>query len=148
MKEVVKKRYLNSLMTGTVTRLRICIDYRKLNKATRKDQFPLSFIDQMLESFNNFLANLEKVLERCEQVNLVLNWEKCYFMAREGIVLGHLMSKRGIEVDKAKIEWNDVVAAPTNDAKVVIKLFKKVIFLRFGVPRVVINDGGSHFIAK
>jgi len=55
-------------------------------------------------NFNNCLANLEKLLERCEQVNLVLNWEKCHFMVREGIVLGHLVSERGIEVDKAKIK--------------------------------------------
>ena len=34
----------------------------------------------------------------------MLNWEKCHFMVREGIVLGHLVSERGIEVDKAKIE--------------------------------------------
>ena len=55
-------------------------------------------------SFDNCLANLEKVLERCEQVNLVLNWEKCHFMVREGIVLGHLVSERGIEVDKEKLK--------------------------------------------
>ena len=42
-------------------------------------------------SFDNCLANLEKVLERCEKVNLVLNWEKRHFMVREGIVLGHLV---------------------------------------------------------
>ena len=40
-------------------------------------------------SFHNFLANLEKVLQCCEESNLVLNWEKCHFMVQEGIVLGH-----------------------------------------------------------
>jgi hypothetical protein len=44
------------------------------------------------------------VLQRCEEKHLVLNWEKCHFMVREGIVLEHLMSERGIEVDRAKIE--------------------------------------------
>jgi len=165
----------------------MCIDYRKLSKATKKDHFPLPFIDEILErlanhsffcfldgysgyhqisihpddqsettftclcgtyayrtmsfglcnapiflqrcmmsifsdmiekimevfmddfsiygkSFDNCLENLDKVLQRCEEKHLVLNWKKCHFMVREGIVLGHLVSERGIEVDKAKIE--------------------------------------------
>ncbi|KAG7559399.1 Retrotransposon gag domain [Arabidopsis thaliana x Arabidopsis arenosa] len=45
-----------------------------------------------------------RVLTRCEETNLVLNWEKCHFMVREGIVLGHKISEKGIEVDKGKIE--------------------------------------------
>ena len=55
-------------------------------------------------SFDNCLENLRSVLVRCEETNLVLNWEKCHLMVQEGIVLGHLISVRGIEVDKAKIE--------------------------------------------
>ncbi|GKF43950.1 reverse transcriptase domain-containing protein, partial [Tanacetum coccineum] len=47
------------------------------------------------------------MLQRCEDTNLVLNWEKCHFMAKEGIVLGHKISMSGIEVDKAKV---DVIA--------------------------------------
>ena len=54
--------------------------------------------------FEDCLINLEKILERCVEVNLVLNWEKCHFMVKEGIVLGHIISERGIEVDKVKIE--------------------------------------------
>jgi hypothetical protein len=50
------------------------------------------------------LANLEIVLQRCLEADLVLNWEKCHFLVQEGIVLGHLVSSRGIEVDKAKVE--------------------------------------------
>ncbi|KAK0577054.1 hypothetical protein LWI29_027266 [Acer saccharum] len=166
---------------------RVCIDYRKLNTATRKDHFPLPFIDQMLErlaghshysfldgysgynqiaiapkdqekttftcpfgtfayrrmsfglcnapgtfqrcmmsifsdmleeiievfmddfsvfgdSFDLCLHNLTLVLKRCEENNLVLNWEKCHFMVQQGIVLGHVISRKGIEVDKAKVE--------------------------------------------
>ena len=55
------------------------------------------------KTFDGCLENLEKVLQRCKEVDLVLNWEKCHFMVREGIVLGHRISERGIEVDYAKI---------------------------------------------
>ncbi|GJX15424.1 reverse transcriptase domain-containing protein [Tanacetum coccineum] len=152
------------ISTRLVTGWRVCIDYRKLNEATRKDHFPLPFMDQMIErlagnefycfldgfsgyfqipidpqdqektidsrarmelsrivtmevfmddfsvfgdSFDSCLSNLEKMLKRCEDTNLVLNWEKCHFMCREGIVLGHKISKSGIEVDRAKV---DVIA--------------------------------------
>ncbi|GJW43430.1 reverse transcriptase domain-containing protein [Tanacetum coccineum] len=47
------------------------------------------------------------MLKRCEDTNLVLNWEKCHFMCREGIVLGHKTSKSGIEVNRAIV---DVIA--------------------------------------
>ena len=49
------------------------------------------------KTFDGCLANLEKVLQRCKEVDLVLNWEKCQFMVREGIVLGHRVSERSIE---------------------------------------------------
>ncbi|GJU92634.1 putative ribonuclease H-like domain-containing protein [Tanacetum coccineum] len=55
------------------------------------------------DSFDSCLSNLEKMLKRCEDTNLVLNWEKCHFMCKEGIVLGHKISKSGIEVDHAKV---------------------------------------------
>ncbi|GJV69490.1 reverse transcriptase domain-containing protein [Tanacetum coccineum] len=59
------------------------------------------------DSFSSCLAHLDKMLQRCEDTNLVLNWEKCHFMVKEGIVLGHKISKNGIEVDRAKV---DVIA--------------------------------------
>nr|GEU38074.1 reverse transcriptase domain-containing protein [Tanacetum cinerariifolium] len=180
------------LMTGW----RVCIDYQKLKEATRKDHFPLPFMDQMLErlagneyycfldgfsgyfqipidpkdqenttftcpygtfaykrmpfglcnapdtfqrcimaifhdmieqtmevfmddflvfgdSFSTCLTNLEKMLKRCEDIKLALNWEKSHFMVKQGIVLGHKISKKGIEVDKAKIEVISKLPHPT-----------------------------------
>ncbi|GJZ56532.1 reverse transcriptase domain-containing protein [Tanacetum coccineum] len=55
------------------------------------------------DSFDSCLSNLEKMLKRCEDTNLVLSWEKYHFMCKEGIVLGHKISKAGIEVDRAKV---------------------------------------------
>jgi len=54
-------------------------------------------------SFDTCLESLDKVLNRCIQYNLVLNFEKCHFMVEQGIVLGYIISKKGIEVDPAKI---------------------------------------------
>ncbi|GKG48936.1 hypothetical protein Tco_0513083, partial [Tanacetum coccineum] len=44
------------------------------------------------------------MLKRCEDTNLSLNWEKSHFIVKEGIVLGHKISKSGLEVDRAKVE--------------------------------------------
>nr|GFA21235.1 retrovirus-related Pol polyprotein [Tanacetum cinerariifolium] len=64
-------------------------------------------------SFSTCLTNLEKMLKRCEDTKLALNWEKSHFMVKEGIVLGHKISKKGIEVDKAKIEVISKLPHPT-----------------------------------
>ncbi|KAK1631606.1 hypothetical protein QYE76_005921 [Lolium multiflorum] len=149
---------------------RMCIDFRKVNKVTKKDHYPLPFIDQMLERLSKnthfcfldgysgfsqiavkakdqekttftcpygtyayrrmpfglcnapatfqrcmsaiFHGFCESIVERCEETNLVLNWEKCHFMVNEGIVLGHKISERGIEVDRAKVEAIDKMPYP------------------------------------
>ena len=65
-------------------------------------------------SFEECLINLETVLHRCIDKNLVLNWEKCNFMVGSGIVQGHIISKKGIEVDKEKIELISKLPSPTN----------------------------------
>nr|XP_009776087.1 PREDICTED: uncharacterized protein LOC104225909 [Nicotiana sylvestris] len=65
-------------------------------------------------SFDDCLANLDKLLASYEETNLVLNWEKCHFMVGEGIILGHKISNNGIEVDKAKIEVISKLSPPTS----------------------------------
>nr|GEW43782.1 reverse transcriptase domain-containing protein [Tanacetum cinerariifolium] len=199
--DVIKKEVEKLLDAGLIYPIsdspwRVCIDYRKLNEATRKDHFPLPFMDQMLErlagneyycfldgfsgyfqipidpkdqekttftcpygtfaykqmpfglcnapgtfqrcmmmifhdmiertvevfmddflvfrnSFSTCLTNMENMLKRCEDTKLALNWEKSHFMVKEGIVLGHKISKKGIEVDKAKIEVISKLPHPT-----------------------------------
>nr|GEW58702.1 hypothetical protein [Tanacetum cinerariifolium] len=128
--EVIKKEVLKLLDAGLIYPIS---DSPWLNDAIRKDHFPLPFMDQMLErlagnkyycfldgflvfmddfsvfgnSFGTCLFHLDKMLKRCEDTNLCLNWEKSHFMVKEGIVLGHKISKNEIEVDKAKV---DVIA--------------------------------------
>nr|GEY62563.1 DNA-directed DNA polymerase [Tanacetum cinerariifolium] len=155
--DVIKKENEENelIPTRLVTGWRLCIDYRKLNEATRKDHFPLPFIDQMLEilagneyycfldgfsgcmlavfrdmvektmevfmddfsvirnSFENCLSRLDKMLQRCEDTKLCLNWEKSHFMVKEGIVLGHKISKNKIEVDKTKVDVITKLPHPT-----------------------------------
>nr|GEW18763.1 reverse transcriptase domain-containing protein [Tanacetum cinerariifolium] len=157
---VVENEENELIPTRLVTGWRVCIDYHKLNDATRKDHFPLPFMDQMLErlagnQYYCFLAVslgiskfpsirkirrkphslvhterlltaacllgyamhqarfIEKMLKRCEDTNLYLNWEKSHFMVKEGIVLDHKISKEGIEVDKAKVDVITKLPHPT-----------------------------------
>ncbi|GJS46810.1 reverse transcriptase domain-containing protein [Tanacetum coccineum] len=125
--------------TRLVTGWRVCIDYRKLNEATRKDHFPLPFMDQMLErnhqemyiyfldGFSGYFQipidpkDQQKTTFTCPYGTFayrrmpfglcnalgMFQRKKSHFMVKEGIVLGHKISKKGIEVDKAKI---DVIA--------------------------------------
>jgi hypothetical protein len=66
------------------------------------------------KTFVDCLANLDKVLTRCAEVDLVLNWEKCHFMVKQGIVPGHVISERGIQLDKAKVETVEQLPPPTD----------------------------------
>ena len=65
------------------------------------------------KSFDNCLENLRQALIKCEETNLVLNWEKCHFIVKEGIVFGHQISKRGIKVDRAKVETIEKLLPPS-----------------------------------
>ena len=73
------------------------------------DNFSVSGYD-----FSTCLGNLAMFLKRCKETDLVLNWEKCHFMVTEGTILGHKISSKGIEVDKAKIDVIEKLPPPTN----------------------------------
>nr|GEU81797.1 DNA-directed DNA polymerase [Tanacetum cinerariifolium] len=92
------------LVTGTFQRCVMAIFHDMIEKTIEvfMDDFSV-----FKNSFQNCLSHLEKMLKRCEDTNLCLNWEKGHFMVKEGIVLGHKISKNRIEVDKAKV---DVIA--------------------------------------
>ncbi|XP_023751188.1 uncharacterized mitochondrial protein AtMg00860-like [Lactuca sativa] len=81
------------------------------------ERFMEVFIDDFSvfrSSFEDCLSNLDLMLERCEKTNLVLNWEKCHFMVKEGILLGHKVSRMGIKVDRAKVDTIAKFPPPTN----------------------------------
>ncbi|RVX11554.1 Retrovirus-related Pol polyprotein from transposon 17.6 [Vitis vinifera] len=65
------------------------------------------------DAFDECLFNLEAVLNRHIEKDLVLNWEKCHFMVPQGIVLGHIISKKDVEVNKAKVELIVKLPSPT-----------------------------------
>nr|GEZ32100.1 hypothetical protein [Tanacetum cinerariifolium] len=64
-------------------------------------------------SFENCLSRLDKMLQRCEDTNLSLNWEKSHFMVKESIVIGHKISRNEIEVDRAKVDFIAKLPHPT-----------------------------------
>ncbi|GJY99504.1 reverse transcriptase domain-containing protein [Tanacetum coccineum] len=65
-------------------------------------------------SFDHCLNNVDKMIQCCEDAHLILNWEKCHFMVKEGIVLGHKVSEAGLKVNKAKIDVISKLLPPTN----------------------------------
>ncbi|GKD26956.1 reverse transcriptase domain-containing protein, partial [Tanacetum coccineum] len=75
------------------------------------------FMDEFFvfrNSFDNCLNNLDKMLQCCKDASLVLNWEKCHFMVKEGIVLRHKVSGADLEVDKAKSDVISKLPPSTN----------------------------------
>nr|GFA86610.1 reverse transcriptase domain-containing protein [Tanacetum cinerariifolium] len=84
---------------GTFQRCMLAIFHDMVEKAMEVFMEDFSVFGNSIE---NCLSRLDKMLQRCEDTNLCLNWEKSHFMVKEGIVLGHKISKNGIEVDKAK----------------------------------------------
>lgn len=55
-------------------------------------------------SFGDYIYKLDRVLQRCDDTNMILSWDNIHFMVREDIVLGHIVSQLSIEVDKVKVE--------------------------------------------
>ena len=64
-------------------------------------------------SCDDYLANLTRVLQRCREKNLTLNWKKCPFMVKKRFILGHVVSHDRIEVDRAKIDLISNLPTPT-----------------------------------
>nr|GEW32752.1 reverse transcriptase domain-containing protein [Tanacetum cinerariifolium] len=95
---------------GTFQRCMMAIFHDMIEKTMEVFMDDLSVFGN---SFQACLSYLEKMLKRCEDTNLCLNWEKSHFMVKEGIVLGHKISKEGIEVDKAKFYVITKLSHPT-----------------------------------
>nr|GEW37666.1 reverse transcriptase domain-containing protein [Tanacetum cinerariifolium] len=117
---VVENKDNELILTRLVTGWRVCIAYRKLNEATRKSgenhiHMPERFlIAACLLGYAMHQARFrERMLKRCEDTNLCINWEKSHFMVKEGIVLSHKISKQGIEVDKTKVDVITKLLHPT-----------------------------------
>nr|GEX18289.1 reverse transcriptase domain-containing protein [Tanacetum cinerariifolium] len=89
---------------GTFQRCMIAIFHDMIEKIMEVFMDDFSVLG---DSFSSCLSNLNKMLKRCEDTNLVLHWEKCHFMCKEGIILGHSISKSRIEFDREKV---DVIA--------------------------------------
>nr|GFA07873.1 reverse transcriptase domain-containing protein [Tanacetum cinerariifolium] len=87
--------------------LSVAGDHRKVQLIELNELLFMDDFSVFGNSFENCLSRLDKMLQRCEDTNLSLNWEKSHFMVKEGIVLGHKISKNGIEVNRAKV---DVIA--------------------------------------
>nr|GFC08533.1 reverse transcriptase domain-containing protein [Tanacetum cinerariifolium] len=97
-------------------------------------------------SFSTCLTNLENMLKRYEDTKLALNWEKSHFMVKEGIVLGHKISKKGIEVEKAKIEVISKLPYPTTkDAKA--RLLRWILLLHEFDFKVIDTRGAKNYAA-
>nr|GEV59915.1 reverse transcriptase domain-containing protein [Tanacetum cinerariifolium] len=98
-------------------------------------------------SFQSCLSFLERMLKRCEYTNLCLNWEKNHFMVKECIVLGHKISKQGIEVDKAKVDVISKLPHLTTVKDSKAKLLQWVLLLQEFTFKVVDTKGAENLAA-
>nr|GEZ49312.1 reverse transcriptase domain-containing protein [Tanacetum cinerariifolium] len=115
---VVENEDNELIPTRLVIGWHVCIDYRENHKFTcpygtfayRRMPFGLC---NAPGTFQSRLSHLERMLKRCEDTNLCLNLEKSHFMVKKGIVLGHKISRQGIEVDKVKVDVITKLSQPT-----------------------------------
>nr|GEX93459.1 hypothetical protein [Tanacetum cinerariifolium] len=106
MQEVVKKQIMKLLDTGII--------YPIADSPWESVEVFMNDFSVFRNSFDKCLNNLDKMLQRYKDAHHFLNWEKCHFMVKEGIMLGHKVSSAGLEVDKAKIEVISKLSPPTN----------------------------------
>nr|GFA68956.1 DNA-directed DNA polymerase [Tanacetum cinerariifolium] len=110
------------------------------------------FMDDFLvfgSSFETCLSYLDKILKRCEDTNLCLNWETSHFMVKEGIVLGHKISKNGIEVDKAKVDVITKLPHPTTvKVGAVLRQRKTKHFQPIHYVSKTMTDAQAHYTTK
>ncbi|XP_078170268.1 uncharacterized protein LOC144564543 [Carex rostrata] len=113
---VVRNEKNKLVQTRVVTGHRMCIDYRKLNAATRKDHFPLPFVDQLLERLadHSYFCYLDGYSGFFQIAIHPQDQEMTTFTCPYGVVLGHVVTSKGIEVDKAKIEVIEKLEIPTS----------------------------------
>ncbi|XP_047251417.1 uncharacterized protein LOC124886614 [Capsicum annuum] len=69
-----------------------------------RNTLPVIIVDELGDFFELCLVNQSRSFQWCEEFDRVLNWEKCHFMMKEGIILGQKILEKGIEVDRAKVE--------------------------------------------
>nr|GEX57258.1 reverse transcriptase domain-containing protein [Tanacetum cinerariifolium] len=96
-------------------------------------------------SFENCLSRLDKMLQRCKDTNLSINWEKRNFMVKEGIVLGHKISKKGIEVDRVKVDVIAKLPHPTTVKGAVLGQHHEKHFKPIHYARKAMNDAESNY---
>nr|GFA82683.1 reverse transcriptase domain-containing protein [Tanacetum cinerariifolium] len=130
---------------GTFQRCMMVIFHDMIEKTMKVYMDDFSVFEN---SFSTCITNLENMLKRCEDTKLALNWEKSHFMVKEGIVLGHKISKKGIEVDKAKIEVISKLPHPTTVKGICSFLGHAGFYRRFIKDFLKISRPMTHLLEK
>ncbi|GJX69066.1 reverse transcriptase domain-containing protein, partial [Tanacetum coccineum] len=152
--------------TRLVTGWRVYINYRKLNKATRKDHFPLPFMDQMIERLagneyycflDGFSGYFQIPIDPKDQETdtFTLPYRTLAYRPYafglcnapgtfQRVFLEMLFLNGPFQFREDALNGVEAKSLPTNDARVVVK-FLKSLFARFGTPRAIISDHGTHF---